>query len=210
MKGFNWNPILMSLALCVILGGMFFMIEYWTSINWQAVIAFATLSAAFAAAYAAHQSKNSTNLAKEQIEEDRHWRKLDRTFSHSPTRDKNFRDALNHLKNKYQGLRMSQEELIDSLIGKQNNKYITRVLKADVTQLELVANSWGLMASEYNHGLLDRNLSKEIFFLNFMRFGFVFKDWLGHFKRRQVYADTIELYETSKTEHAPPISKDIA
>lgn len=124
-----------------------------------------------------------------QFRADRKWRKLDRTFSHSPYRNVKFLDSIEKLKNKYECFRKRESDGV----------VLSAIPKQLVPDFVLVANLWGQMAMEYKAGLLDEDIAKKLLRTNFVKFCQIFENWLGSETRSDIYTDTLWLYDKWKS-----------
>jgi len=154
------------------------------------VSAVAAIAAALGAFFAGYQ-----------ICSDNRWRKRDRTYSHSPTRNESFQKALDSFatddfKRKYPGMELEQRKFRNEL--KREKSEFKFEGKIDENLVIPVANLWGQMASEYYADLLDRRIAKEVLWFRYMRFVFVFEKWLSEKDRMGTYDKTIKLYKKWK------------
>lgn len=190
------------------------MIEFWEAINWEIATAVGTIVAAFAAAF-------SAVILRKQHERDIDWRIRERTLSYSLTHKDKVNEATNNLKtavNLKTALKLSNDmkqkqdsdgfinkplkisrKTLESFLGNETEIYVTYNKKSK-TDVSFLANHYGLLATEFNNDLLDKPLAKNLYFFQFMRFGFIFRENLTDEEHAKTYSNFNKLYEKWKKE----------
>lgn len=149
--------------------------ECWDLLDWSIIAGIAAAASAVFAGY--------------HICQDRKWRRLDRTFSHSPYRNEKFLEAIDNLKKN-----------CDCFKDRQSTQQAPElVCKLLVNDLVYAANLWGQMAMEHEKGLLDKKIAKDLLQKNYCKFCHTFEKWLGSSNRDDTYLVTLSLYEKWKS-----------
>lgn len=174
---------LLGLLLLFLIIGGFYMIEFWEAINWEIATAVSTIVAAFAAAF-------SAVILRKQHERDINWRKQERTYNLSITKSGLINTATENIKRDLPEFNMKFSTLKQNIKNKKEfSKEIPTNIKNDRI---LLANHFGIFASEFNNRMLDDPIAKDIMLFQFMRFGFVFR---GKMEGVDVYSNFNKLYD---------------
>jgi hypothetical protein len=149
--------------------------------GWSGIVALATLAAALATFFTANAARRAANTAESQLRDERTWKMRERVFYHSPYRNDKLNDSIRYLESKYK----YKHEKVDTYDEKANEE--------EILNIEIAANLFGQMASEYQNDLIDKALGKKVLKNNFVSFCRYFKPWLE--KREELYSDTLALYK---------------
>jgi hypothetical protein len=161
--------------------------------DWNAVIAFATMIAAIAVACAAFQAGRSARIAKNQIDADSKLRKLDRAYSHSPYLSEQFQQTILEVDKLFPGW--------DERIERYSENYIRKKISKNAKTMrgfKTVLNHWGRFASEHQRELVDRDVAKKALALNLVRFCRAFENYIRSPYNKFQYKNLLILYELWK------------